>query len=118
MTVDGRFFHAYRELDPALLYKLPIIVPFHSFPLDIMHLGMNIAKDMVEILKGEKRHLLGCEGYANEDFVVGADGWDIADLEIAALGSGTPHCTFGSRPRETSQYKSWKAAEYKQFIMS
>lgn len=42
----------------ALFHAIHSVVPFDSFPTDTMHLGYNLAKDILEILKGEHRHLL------------------------------------------------------------
>lgn len=37
----------------TVLYEIPTLVPFESFPLDVMHIVMNLTNDLVTLWKGE-----------------------------------------------------------------
>lgn len=99
------------------IFEIPSIVPFYSFPLDTMHLGMNITRDMLELFKGENLHLGRLEGPV-DDFVISECGWKMIDMELEEAAMGTPSTAFGSKPRDSSCYGSWKAAECKSFILN
>ena len=101
------------------VFDLPSIDPYTSFPIDLMHMVMNLVKDFMGFWKGEHMCAFRKEGgsLVYEDFVVDAKGWEMIDKEMEAIGFGTSQDVFGVRPRGTGEYKNWKAAECKAFIL-
>ena len=102
----------------SVLHSLPSIIPFDSFSIDTMHLGYNISKDLIELLKGENTHLMRLETYRDDTFLISSERWRTIDTEIRSLTSTTSQCAFGSPLRDTSIYRNWKAAEYRQFVLN
>lgn len=98
----------------TVLYDIPGVIPFHSFPLDLMHLTMNLLKDMMSVWKGEHSGLKFCEGPL--DFVINENDWKVIDSEMNTLGTGTSHAVFGRKMRDTTCYSAWKAEECRMFI--
>ena len=98
--------------------SFPTTVAYESFPLDTMHLIMNISNDMMELLRGEIRVMNRVEGRVDEaeEFVIPANGWKSIDLEIGSISNGTSSSPFGNAPRVTSEYMRWKAVECKDFF--
>lgn len=94
--------------------RFPSIVPFASFPLDTMHLCMNICKDFTQILRGENR-TLSARIDESDGFVISQESLTLIDKEIAQIGRGTSLSSFGVAPRATSEYRKWKAAECRDF---
>lgn len=101
----------------TVLYDIPTFIPFKSFPLDVMHIVMNLTGDMVTLWKGEFSGRWGSSP-TTSDFVIDEKGWQAIDQELNNLGSSTPACTFGRKPRDKKVYKKWKAAECKVFLSS
>ena len=99
----------------TVLYDLPSIVPFESFPLDIMHLIYNIGKDFLVLWKGLHAHFK--PGDPDNDFIISREGWKVIDAELCELGKGTSQSWFGRRPRDTSKFENWKAEEFKTFFL-
>lgn len=62
-TVKGNIRKEKDIREKPLFHPIPSTVPFDSSPIDTMHLGYNIAKNVLEILKGENRYLLRREGH-------------------------------------------------------
>ena len=62
----------------SVAFRLPSIIPYASFPIDIMHLFYNIGKDMIR---------LWCSG-DNEDFVLSRSAIQTIDEELYAFGDG------------------------------
>ena len=97
------------------IFGLTSLIPFVSFPIDIMHLTMNLVKDIVSLWKGDAAiDVHHDEGTA--DFVVSSEGWDMIDVEMHRLGAGTSQSTFGRKPRGTDVHTTWKAEECKNFL--
>lgn len=46
----------------SAVFELDSVIPFASFPVDMMHLLMNLVREMVELWKGDNHHLrrIGC----------------------------------------------------------
>lgn len=84
---------------------------FWSFPIDCMQLIMNLTMELLQLWKGENRHLSRLK-QASDKSIAAEDGWLQIDSEIAALGKVTSQSVFGAKPRNTTRYSSWKAAEH------
>ena len=99
------------------IYGLETIVPFRSFPLDIMHLTLNLVRSMMMPLwKAECK--IGHERVQDEEFIISTESWDSIDAEMSAMGEGLSEDSFGRcvRERDTKSYQNWKAEECRWFI--
>lgn len=101
-----------------VIHSLPSIVLFDSFPIDTMHLGHNVSMDLIDLLKGDNKRLIRLETYRDDTFLISSDIWSKIDSEICSLTSTISQCAFGSRPRDTSMYRNWKAAEYRKLVLN
>lgn len=65
------------------VFDLDSVIPFASFPVDMMHLLMNLVTGMVELWKGDNHHLrrIRC---TKDDFVISTESWARIDVELAA----------------------------------
>ena len=79
---------------------------------------MNISKDMMELPQGENRVMNRVESRVDEaeEFVISANGWKSIDLEIGYISNGISSSTFENAPRVRSEYRRWKAVEFKDFF--
>ena len=104
----------------STLLRLPSMLPFESFPVDCMHLVMNVAKDMLRLLKNENKHVLQATRNSEsvDAFVIPSQTWTHIDADLDRVGNGTSRDAFGPRPRATDCYTTWKAAECKEFLHS
>lgn len=100
------------------IYSILTIKPFTSFPHDSMHHIMNVTKDLLEIWKGENRHLSGLDERTNFPFVLTSLEWKRLDNELASFASGTSAELFGPIPRSTSFWKCYKASECRDFLLN
>ena len=91
----------------SVVFRLPSIIPYASFPIDIMHLFYNIGKDMIRLWCSE----------GNEAFVLSRGAIRTIDEEPYAFGDGIAS-QMRCRPRPLRLYKDWKFAEVKEFILS
>lgn len=99
------------------IHALPFIIAFDSFPIDTMILCYNIAKDLMQIFKGDNSHLRKLPGYPEDLLYVSRDSCDMIGAELRTIDRWTEGRAFGTRPRDTSRYLSWKYIEYKQFVL-
>ena len=103
----------------TIIHELSTFKPFEFFPIDTMHLGMNITKDLLDIFRGTNRHLLRTPDYPDaEEVVISTAAWEMIDSEIEALSGTTPYASFGPPPRKSCHIGSWKASECRQFVLS
>ena len=100
------------------LFDLPTMIPFESFPINTMHLGMNVAKHMIGIFKGNNDHLKRITRFREESYVASREGWEMIDAEMGRMWGGTSQAGLAPAPQVTSPYSSWKAAELKQVVLS
>lgn len=100
------------------LYNIPTIQPFASFPHDSMHHIMNVSKDLLEIWKGQNRHLGDFDDGERYDFVLNTASWKELDEELASYAHGTSAELFGPIPRSTSLWKSYTAKECRDFFLN
>lgn len=101
----------------TVVFEIPSVFPYDSFPIDIMHISMNIVKDMMKLWKGEHPCCLDEEKKARP-FVVSKGDWAIIDRELQELGRGASHSVFGPKPRDSTEHSKWKAAECRTFMNS
>lgn len=81
----------------SFLCSLATVIPFSSFPIDIMHLFYNISKEMIALWKG----LTDVKG----DYVIGKEDLKIIDQEMESFGSNL-HSGFGRSPKPLSRSKN------------
>lgn len=55
------------------LFDLPTMMSFYSFPIDTMHLGMNVARPMMGIFKGDNDHLKRITEFREESYVISSE---------------------------------------------
>ena len=88
---------------------------YDSFPIDIMHITLNVVKDMLQLWKGD--HPCCVDGNKERyPFVISKESWTRIDEELLALGTGTSESVCGSKPRDSRSYSNWKAHECRRFI--
>lgn len=83
----------------------------------MMHLFLNISKDLLRLWKGKNKHLEKLDVEDN-DFVIDQQSWLMIDKELSDAGKGTCHSIFGPKPRQTSVFATWKAAGLNVFFTS
>ena len=92
--------------EKSILFSLPTLQPFMSFPIDSMHLLYNISRQLLSIF---------VDGFH--------DCFRLSDRQISYIDSQLVNFSKGfsssiaPRPRKLQKYKSWKAAEHKQFVL-
>ena len=92
------------------------IVPYISFPPDIMHKFMNICHDLISIIKGNCIHLASEILDGRDKFVLSSTQWRMIDKEMDAIKNGTSASEFPEVPRNCKYGLHWKAAECLKFI--
>ncbi|PXF49886.1 hypothetical protein BWQ96_00046 [Gracilariopsis chorda] len=90
----------------SILFSLPNILPYTSFPIDIIHLFYNIGKDRLRLW------LTPGKPYSLTTLSVK----EIVE-ELMRFRGGVPS-QMASRPRPLSKFFEWKSAEFKSFILS
>lgn len=91
----------------SILFSLPSIAPYQSFPIDIMHLFYNIGKDFIRAWTTT----------SDERYTLRKASVRAIDSELMEFGSGIPS-PLGSRPITLSRFAEWKSAELKDFTLS
>lgn len=91
----------------SILFELTTIVPYNSFPIDIMHLFNNIAKNVIRAWVSSQD-----ETYSHSKTFLRN-----ADAELLRFGDGVPSQQ-GNRPRPLSWFAEWKSAEVKDIILA
>lgn len=92
----------------TILLSLPSIVPFYSFPVDIMHLFFNVSKDILSIW---------IHGAQEEMFNLSSDQIKFLDCQLQAINAGVPssiNCTIPA----LVHIRTWKAADFKHFCLN
>ena len=74
------------------------IVPFISFPPDVMHKFINICHDLMSIFKGQCVHLSPENCGSSDGFVLSSRQWKLIDDEISSIASGTSPSVFPEIP--------------------
>ena len=85
----------------SVLFRLPTIVPYKSFPMDVMLLFYNIGKDLLRLWCGTQ----------GQPYELGTASIKQIDEELLHFGSGVAS-QLGSRPRPLSKFGDWKSAEF------
>lgn len=135
MRTEAGTFQAFREIQGALssrgkgaaeaigksyglkgsaspLILLPTIIPYISFPIDLMHLVFyNIPRHWISVLLGE-------EGITERDYLSEKRVFQGVDDTLCKAGTGISSSSAIRRPRSLRLYKMWKAAEWKFFVLS
>lgn len=93
--------------ESSILFGLPTILPFRSFPVDIMHLFYNVSSEMLKLWMGD----------LHDSFKLSRNSIAKIDEELIQFGWGISG-QLGNRPRPLSQFRNWKAAEHKAFVLS
>ncbi|PXF41853.1 hypothetical protein BWQ96_08432 [Gracilariopsis chorda] len=91
----------------SVLFDLPNIVPYRSFPIDIMHLFYNIGKDIIRAWISSR----------DQFYSISKMSLRAIDLELVQYGNGVSS-QLGCCPRPLSRFAEWKSAEVKEFILS
>lgn len=89
----------------SILFRLPNLTPYMSFPIDTMRLFYNIGKDFARLWCGREGRL----------YELGRNSIRQIDEESARFGNGVAS-QLGCRPRPLSRFGDWKSAEVKAFI--
>ena len=93
--------------EDSVLFRLPTMFRYSSFPIDTMHLFYNVSRRMLEefVLEGDEFYSLSRASVSRVD----------EELELSGASISSQ---LGSRPRKLSLFKDWKAAEHKDFLLS
>ena len=91
----------------SILFNVPTMLPYHSFPPDIMHLFCNVQKHLLNIHTGGHDDL----------FSLSVKDVEVLDDEILAFSGGISG-QMAPSPRKLSSFHNWKAAEHKVFSLS
>lgn len=91
----------------SLLFSIPTLVPFSSFPIDIMHLLYNVSKEMLQL------YVFGFRG----DGLISNAQLEFIDFSLSSFGTWIPS-TIAPTPSPISKFHKWKAAVHKRFVLN
>lgn len=91
----------------SLLFSISTVVPFKSFPIDIMHLLYNISRDMIRTFvegEGQPCNISNAQVKYIDSFL---------SSFITGISS-----SLAPKPPLLERYKTWKAEDHKHFVLS
>lgn len=88
------------------MLQLSTIRPYLSFPIDLMHLVMNIGKGIISLWLSQTDY---CFCSSKEDVIS-------IDEILRSMGKGISS-QLGICPREIAKHRDWKAEEVKSFVL-
>lgn len=91
--------------EKSLLLSIPTLVPFKSFPIDVMHLLYNIAKYMIQHFLEDR----------DEACSLSKSQIDFIDSFLLLFKTGISS-SMAPSPPAISKYKTWKAGDFKNFV--
>lgn len=92
----------------SCVFQLASLVPYISFPIDIIHLLYNISRDIISIWLNES--------YAVK-FSISTSKVRFIDAQLETMSNGLPS-SISLPPKPLSSFRSWKAIDHKNFCLS
>lgn len=83
------------------------MIPYASFPPDIMHLFYNFQRDLLELLMSD---------VFEDEFTLSNQTLQTMGEELFSFGDGVSG-QIAPRPKPMAKLSSWKAADHKQFTV-